>query len=44
MAHKERVRDHHHDKIPRLQGKVGETTMENELMHGKIDRLEDGSP
>ncbi len=41
---KERTRDHRDDEISRLKGKVGEMTMENELLYEKIDRLEGGSP
>ena len=40
---KERTRDHR-DEIFRLKGKVGEMTMENELLYEKINRLEGGSP
>ena len=43
-ALKERTRDHRDDAISRLKGKVGEMTMENELLREKIDRLEGGSP
>ena len=43
-ALKERSRDHRDDEISRLKGKVGEMTMENELLYEKIDRLEGGSP
>ena len=43
-ALKDRTCDHRGDEIPRLQGKVGEMTMENELLYAKIDRLEGGSP
>ena len=43
-ALKERTRDHRDDEISRLKGKVGEMTMENELLYEKIDRLEGGSP
>ena len=32
------------DEFPHLKGKVGEMTMENELLYEKIDRLEGGSP
>ena len=41
---KERTRDHRDDEISRLKGKVGEMTMENELLYEKINRLEGGSP
>lgn len=43
-ALKEWARDHRDDAISRLKGKVGEMTMENELLYEKIDRLEGGSP
>ena len=43
-ALKEWARDHRDDEISRLKGKVGEMTMENELLYEKIDRLEGGSP
>jgi hypothetical protein len=43
-ALKERERDHRDDEIARLKGKVGEITMDNELLREKIDRLESGSP
>ena len=43
-ALKEWARDHRDDAISRLKGKVGEMTMENELLREKIDRLEGGSP
>ena len=32
------------DEIARLQAKVGEITMDNELLYEKIDRLEGGRP
>ena len=41
---KERTRDHRDNEVSRLKGKVGEMTMENELLYEKIDRLEGGSP
>ena len=41
---KERTRDHRDDEVSRLKGKVGEMTMEHELLYEKIDRLEGGSP
>jgi hypothetical protein len=41
---KERTRDHRDDEISRLKGKVGEMTMENELLYEKINRPEGGSP
>ncbi len=43
-ALKERERDDRDDEIGRLKGKVGEMTMENELLREKIERLETGSP
>jgi hypothetical protein len=43
-AHKKRTRDHLDDKIVRLQGKVGNMTMENEQLYAKIDRPDGGSP
>jgi cell division protein FtsB len=32
------------DEIARLQAKVGEITMANELLYAKIDKLEGGRP
>ena len=43
-ALKERERDDRDDEITRLKGKVGEMTMETELLREKIARLEAGSP
>jgi transposase len=43
-ALKERERDARDDEIARLQAKVGEITMANELLYAKIDRLEGGRP
>ena len=43
-ALKERERDDRDDEITRLKGKVGEMTMDNELLRDKIARLESGSP
>lgn len=43
-ALKERERDGRDDEITRLKGKVGEMTMETELLREKIARLEAGSP
>jgi transposase len=40
-AHKERTRD---NEIVRLQGKVGNMTVENEQLYAKIDRPDGGSP
>lgn len=41
---KERERDARDDEIARLQAKVGEITMANELLYAKIDKLEGGRP
>ena len=43
-ALKERERDDRDDEITRLKGKVGEMTMETELLREKIVRLEAGAP
>jgi len=43
-ALKGRERDARDDEIVRLQAKVGEITMANELLYVKIDKLEDGRP
>ena len=43
-ALKERERDDRDDEIARLKGKVGEMTMETELLREKIARLEAGAP
>jgi hypothetical protein len=43
-ALKERERDAREDEIARLQAKVGEITMANELLYAKIDKLEGGRP
>jgi len=43
-ALKERERDARDDAIARLQAKVGEITMANELLYAKIDKLEGGRP
>jgi hypothetical protein len=43
-ALKERERDDRDDEITRLKGKVGEITMENELLRDRIGRLEAGNP
>lgn len=43
-ALKERERDARDDEIARLQAKVGEITMANELLYAKIDKLESGRP
>src|SRR5512132_1706194 len=41
---KERTGDDRDDEIVRLKGKVGEMTMETELLREKIARLEAGAP
>ena len=41
---KERERDDRDDEVARLKGKVGEMTMETELLREKIARLEAGAP
>jgi len=43
-ALKEREHDDRDDEIARLKGKVGDMTMETELLREKIARLEAGSP
>ena len=43
-ALKDRERDDRNDEIARLKGKVGEMTMETELLGEKIARLEAGTP
>jgi len=43
-ALKERDRDERDEEIDRLKAKVGEITMDNELLHEKIARLEAGRP
>lgn len=43
-ALKSRPRDARDEEIARLQAKVGEVTMANELLEGKIERLEAGRP
>ena len=43
-ALKERERDDRDDEIARLKAKVGEITMENELLYAKIDALENKRP
>src|SRR5512144_13807 len=43
-ALKERERDDRDNEIGRLKGKVGEMTMETELLREKIARLEAGAP
>ena len=41
---KTRARDGRDEKIDRLQSKLGEVLMDNELLYSKIDRLEAGAP
>ncbi len=41
---KERERDDRDDEIARLKAKVGEITMDNELLSAKIDALENKRP
>ena len=43
-ALKERERDARDEEIARLQAKVGEITMDNELLYAKIDKLDAGRP
>ena len=43
-ALKERERDDRDDEIGRLKAKVGEITMENELLYAKIGALENKRP
>ena len=43
-ALKERERDDRDEEITRLKGKVGEMTMETELLRERIARLEAGAP
>lgn len=43
-ALKERECDARDEEIARLQAKVGEITMENELLYAKVDKLEGGRP
>jgi hypothetical protein len=43
-ALKERGRDDRDDGIDRLKSKVGEITMDNELLYAKIEPLEDKRP
>ena len=43
-ALKERERDDRDDEVARLKGKVGEMTMETELLREKIARPEAGAP
>ena len=41
---KSRPRDDRDEKIDRLQSKLGEVLMDNELLYAKVDRLETGAP
>jgi len=41
---KARPRDDRDETIDRLRTKIGELTMDNELLYAKIDRLEAGVP
>ena len=41
---KSRARDDRDETIDRLRTKVGELTMDTELLYAKIERLEAGSP
>ena len=41
---KSRPRDDRDETIGRLRAKVGELTMDNELLHTKVERLEGGVP
>ena len=41
---KKRPQDERDEQISRLQAKVGELTMANELLEHKIDRVEEGRP
>ena len=41
---KTRARDDRDEKIDRLQSKLGEVLMDNELLYTKVDRLEAGVP
>ena len=41
---KARARDGRDEKIDRLQSKLGEVLMDNELLYSKIDRLEADAP
>jgi hypothetical protein len=43
-ALKEREQDDRDDEIARLKAKVGEITMDNELLYAKIDALENKRP
>lgn len=41
---KARPRDDRDEKIDRLQSKLGEVLMDNELLYTKVERLEAGAP
>ena len=41
---KSRARDDRDERIERLQSKLGEVLMDNELLHTKVERLEGGAP
>ena len=41
---KSQARDGRDEKIDRLQSKLGEVLMDNELLYAKVDRLEAGVP
>ncbi len=41
---KSRARDDRDEKIDRLQSKLGEVLMDNELLCAKVERLEAGAP
>jgi transposase len=41
---KSRLRDDRDARITQLQAKLGEVTMDNELLQEKIDRMEAGRP
>lgn len=41
---KARPRDDRDEKIDRLQSKLGEVLMDNELLHARVERLETGAP
>ena len=41
---KTRDRDDRDEKIDRLQSKLGEVLMDNELLYAKVERLETGAP
>ena len=42
--HKQRPRDARDEEIDRLRAKVGEITMDNELLYEKISKMEAGHP